>query len=167
MLALQTKYGTPDNQSWFAIWTPISLLSLLTPYCRYGNEPNQVQFHELPSTRPQPVETTLYALSKQERDDVQVHFRISPIQSAITTMLHLFAYHIQTLQGNFYKIPIEITEVDDSRGWWFWSCDRCWKTTKPNGSIFRCTDIACSCIAGSQRFAPTTATPNKQYRPIL
>jgi hypothetical protein len=36
-----------------------------------------------------------------------------PDTIAITTTSHLFTCHIPTLQGNFYKIPIEITEVDD------------------------------------------------------
>lgn len=58
---------------------------MLALQTKYGNEPNQVQFHELPSTRPQPVETTLYALSKQERDDVQGNFyKIQRLQRLTT-----------------------------------------------------------------------------------
>lgn len=73
--------GTFLTRSYINIPIP-EMLALQT---KYGNEPNQVQFHELPSTRPQPVETTLYALSKQERDDVQGNFyKIQRLQRLTT-----------------------------------------------------------------------------------
>lgn len=62
-------------------------------------------------TTTEPDDTTLYALSSQEVDEIV---------------------------RKKFKLNIVITEIENPTDWWFYSCQACWRKMVPVGNIRRC-----------------------------
>jgi hypothetical protein len=112
----------------------------MATYYRYENQPDEIEWHGSENGRPNPVQTTLYTLSKEERDFIVIKFRtIDKITMHCCSLIPKHINTIDNMQGKYYKLAIIVTEVDDSDGWWFMSCKVCWKKGLPNGNAYRCT----------------------------
>jgi len=46
-------------------------------------------------------------------------------------------------EGNTYKLTVRIKELVPNEQWWYLACNKCKKTTRPNGDSYKCYDTTC------------------------
>ncbi|XP_039824578.1 uncharacterized protein LOC120686439 isoform X6 [Panicum virgatum] len=65
-------------------------------------------------------------------------------QPQITTVAELSAIeNPHEAEGNKYKVTARIKELVPNQQWWYLACNKCKRTTRPNGDSYRCYDSTC------------------------